>query len=474
MIGALVRRAGKFRESIFLKIILVFGIAGAVEVTLLRVFQRDVLSNDLRREHRYDNMAVYGQYLAERLQAPIKHDELVRFADNLHLQIRIEGPGFQDVSSPEVPAFAVVAKTLGRKFADHFRSRSAQVRDFQAGGVKHGVGEPQTEVPRVGRFGDFLAVDLYDQKHVRYLFLLESENAIDAHPELLVFLVACLLTVLSGCYVAIRAILSPLNEIERAVKQVALGNLETEVAVRTKDELGRLGRSFNAMIQRVRSMINSKEQLLLDVSHEFRSPLTRIRVAMELQGDNGRASILRALGDLDTMLSELLESARLIDAQGRLKLERVNLADLVRETTKLYQDQKPGLKVMIEEAPVFSLVDPRRITIALRNLLENALKYSASQEKPVEVKLDVKQGTGDSSRVRISISDHGVGIPQEELDFIFEPFYRVDRSRVKSTGGYGLGLSLVQKIIIAHRGQIAVQSEQGKGSIFVVELHRDP
>jgi signal transduction histidine kinase len=301
---------------------------------------------------------------------------------------------------------------------------------------------------------------------MRYLFLLESESTLDAHPELLLLLLAALLAVLTLCFFAVRRILSPLKEIEKGVSDVALGHLDTTVAIRSRDELGRLAKQFNSMLERVRNMMSAKEQLLLDVSHEFRSPLTRIRVALEIPGEQARASIVRAIKDLEAMLAELLESARLGDVQGRLKLEEINIAETLRDLAQLFEDQKPGIRLGFSETTLLCFADPARFQIALRNLVENAMKYSSHQAQPVEIGLQ----RSTHNTVRMTIRDHGMGMASDELEFIFEPFYRVDRSRVKATGGYGLGLALSKKIIEAHLGSIRVESALGAGATFIIEL----
>ena len=447
-------RIGKFRESIFLKIILVFVLAAVANATVLRIFQHDFLNNDLMREHRLTNMAEYGRELVKLLgEPPAGHARLRDLAQRLHIGIRTEGPEGADASAPEVPTIESVEK----KLAVRYSSDSGIVSNASV---------------KTGRFSDYLAIVMdvpIANGNQRYLFLLESENTIDAHPELLLILLASLITILAISFFAVRSILSPLKEIERGVRNLTLGDLETKVEVASADELGRLARSFNEMIGRVKAMISSKEQLLLDVSHEFRSPLTRIKVALEIPGPDARTSIDRSLKDLETMISELLESARLGDAQGRLRLEKIDLSDTLQSLASIYEGVKPGLKVKTPNIPVWTMVDPSRIEIAFRNLVENAIKYSSNQDRAVDLRLSLPM----QGRVRVEVVDYGIGIPPDELPRIFEPFYRVDRSRMKSTGGYGLGLSLVQKIIVAHRGQISVESTFGRGSRMIIDLPID-
>ena len=433
-------KRNKFRESIFLKILLVFGLAAILHVIVLRIFQRDFMYDDEKRHRRTQNMAEYGTLLAKNLGDNPSAETITQLANRLHLLVRFEAPGIKISSSPQVPEF------------DYIKAR--EVPRFA------------TETSKVGRFEDYLAVETSVKPGVRYLFLAQSESAIDAHSELVLIPVVFLLIILVLCYLAVRWILSPLTKIEDGVQAVAKGNLNYQIKDEGLDELSRLASSFNMMTNRVRTMVQSKEQLLLDVSHEFRSPLTRIRVALEIPGEEARQSAKKALSELDSMLSELLESARLNDDRGRLKLERTDLAQMLKELKDIYEDQKPGLKLFLEKDSVPCCVDPARMQITLRNLLENALKYSSDQSRAVELTLTYK----DPATALIKIKDYGIGISPEDRNLIFEPFYRVDRSRIKSTGGYGLGLALCRKIIALHRGQIFVESEPGQGSLFSIEI----
>jgi signal transduction histidine kinase len=268
-------------------------------------------------------------------------------------------------------------------------------------------------------------------------------------------------------FVVTRRILAPLKALEKGVLELAAGNLDVTLPIHSTDEFGRIEASFNHMAAEVRKMIRSKEQLLLDVSHEFRTPLSRVRIALEVDGDE-RASIRESVLEMEAMISELLESARMEDVTGGLKKELCDLTEIIRDLTARYEGTRPGVKVSKNETPIATKLDAPRIRIALQNLLENAVKYSSDQKRPVEVSISSR-----SSSVFIFVKDFGIGISKEHQELIFEPFYRVDRSRMRDTGGYGLGLSLARKIIIAHGGTLSVESDPGNGTVFSIELRQE-
>jgi signal transduction histidine kinase len=296
-----------------------------------------------------------------------------------------------------------------------------------------------------------------------------TEDYLAIYPaQTILGLTALFLFILVSTLLATQKILAPLRRIEAGVKEFGEGNLNVELPAVSRDEFGRIEASFNLMAERVRAMLKSKEQLLLDVSHEFRSPLSRILIALEVDRDE-RKSIKESVLEMETMISELLESARMDDIKGGLKKETCDLLDVVKDLASRYEGASPGVKKFEGTNSVQVAVDVPRFRIALQNILENAIKYSSHQNRPVEISVDVSDAT-----VCISVKDFGVGIPKEHQELIFEPFYRIDRSRIRDTGGYGLGLSLARKIINAHGGVLSVESESGRGTIFRIELKPGP
>ena len=238
------------------------------------------------------------------------------------------------------------------------------------------------------------------------------------------------------------------------------------VHLKILQELGGLTKSFNEMALRVSEMIQARDRLLLDVSHELRSPLTRMKVAAEfIQNEPAKEKIQQEIHELETMVTELLETERLKSNTGGLTLAEIDLVALVKDVTDVYADVKPGVQLDFLPQNVQLPLDRQRVYMALRNLVENALKHTRPEYGPIKIKIE-----SDSDSVSVFVQDFGLGIPQQEQSRIFEPFYRVDPSRTRDTGGYGLGLSLAKKIVTAHGGDLSLGSDPGKGSTFIMKF----
>jgi signal transduction histidine kinase len=231
----------------------------------------------------------------------------------------------------------------------------------------------------------------------------------------------------------------------------------------TRDEFGALTDAFNKMVGRVKQMIQARDQLLLDVSHELRSPLTRLKVALALlPEDENKAGMVGDLNEMEAMITELLELERLREGRG-IRRERHDLVSLLREVAEAYKSAPPGVDLLAHSSAAWLDIDREKIRTVMRNLLENARKFSLPDSRPIEICI-----VRDSSAITVRISDDGPGIPESDLPNLFEPFYRVDRSRSRKTGGYGLGLSICKRIMEAHGGSIAVTNNAGRGATFVL------
>jgi signal transduction histidine kinase len=214
-------------------------------------------------------------------------------------------------------------------------------------------------------------------------------------------------------------------------------------------------------------MIVSRDQLLIDVSHELRSPLTRMKVALELlPEDEQRARLADDVVEMEHMVTELLELERLRTPRG-VKLAREDLVTILHEVATKFQPGPPGVRITSTPSEILVDIDADKVRRVLRNLLDNAVKHSLSDSRPVEVSVEQ---TAESVVVRVT--DDGVGVPEGETARLFEPFYRVDRSRTKATGGYGLGLSICKRAMEAHGGSIAVERRAGRGASFVLVFPR--
>jgi signal transduction histidine kinase len=268
-------------------------------------------------------------------------------------------------------------------------------------------------------------------------------------------------------HTVIERLLRPLRALNEGVAKVGAGELDVTLPNRTRDEFGRLTDAFNQMVGRVRAMIAARDQLLLDVSHELRSPVTRLRVALELLPDSDqKAGMAADLAEMDGMISELLELERLRGGRG-VQPVRQDLVPIVSDVAETLRARTPGVRIVSTPETLPVEIDAERMRTVLRNLVENAIKYSLADSRAVEV-----SAVPDRDHVVIRVTDDGPGIPADDLANLFEPFFRVDRSRSRKTGGYGLGLSIAKRIVEAHGGTIGVEPRAPRGASFVVTLPR--
>lgn len=288
-----------------------------------------------------------------------------------------------------------------------------------------------------------------------------------AHISLVTSLLIVISAVVLTAHTVLRRMLGPLRDLSAGVTRLGAGDLDVELQARTRDEFGSLAVAFNQMVGRVRGMIASRDQLLLDVSHELRSPLARMKVALELLPPGQRPrGMAEDIAEMDRMIGELLELERLRSGHGIVRRSE-NLAGVVRDAAAAFAHLPPGVEVVSAPDSVLAEIDAEKVRAVLRNLIENAVKYSGPTAKPVEIEV-----TTEDSAVIVRVRDFGPGIPDADRDRIFEPFFRVDRSRTRATGGFGLGLSLCRRVMDAHGGQIRLASPASGGATFVLTFPR--
>jgi len=257
-------------------------------------------------------------------------------------------------------------------------------------------------------------------------------------------------------YLILRALFKPLKTLSATVHEIGKGNYDVSIPVKRKDELGELANSIKAMAGNIKHSMKSKEHLLIDVSHELRSPLTRIKLGLEV--DSPKEKINDDVREMENMITGLLESYKADSTYNQLKIENVNLKYLAEEIKEEYDiDMRVELKISGDKDYLIK-GDPSKIRIVLRNIIDNSLKYSTGF-----VNINLFE---ENNSVIITVADKGIGIPEKDLDFIFEPFYRSDPSRSRRTGGFGLGLSICRKIMDAHKGSILVKSKVNEGTEF--------
>ncbi|MDP2949070.1 MAG: ATP-binding protein [Chloroflexota bacterium] len=290
---------------------------------------------------------------------------------------------------------------------------------------------------------------------------------------LLAVAVAGLLTFLLS-----RRILAPVEALASAARGLGQGDLSRRVEVRSRDEFGELARTFNSMADDLTQAEQLRRNLVADVAHELRTPLSNIRGYLEAMRDGVLKpdsptldSIYEETLLLDRIIGDLQELAMVEAGQLTLLRRPDDLADLVKRGVAAVRPaaeaKKLALLVDLPPQPAVADIDPERIGQVLRNLLTNAIAYTPEGGE-VSVKL-----ADEGAQVRVSVIDTGPGIPPEDLPYVFERFYRVDKSRSRATGGAGLGLTIAKRLVDFHGGAMEVQSELGKGSRFTFTIPRE-
>jgi signal transduction histidine kinase len=370
-------------------------------------------------------VAEYARALASTSPDETRAKEI---ADRLGLEMRYEGPGGAWETAPGLPHLSEV---------------------------------------KASRWRDDLTIAPAPQGGTYLIFWELGRRMRRAHSHLLWVLHFVMALIVLLAYLVLRRSLRPLRALHAGVTRLSEGELDVAVPSRTRDEFGALAQAFNQMVQRISEMLRARDQLLLDVSHELRSPLTRVKVALALlpEGDK-RRRIEADVAEMEAMIAELLELERLRGGGG-LRRERLDLVALLRQVAEGFEDRPPGVRFVAAAPEIRAEVDGEKIRVVLRNLLENAFKYSLADSRPVEVMVKT-----DGETVTVVVADDGPGLPAEDLHNLFEPFFRVDRSRSKKSGGYGLGLSICKRIVEAHGGRIAAANRSGRGAEFTITLAR--
>jgi signal transduction histidine kinase len=290
------------------------------------------------------------------------------------------------------------------------------------------------------------------------------------------FALCALLCLLLGCYLILRRMLRPVQDIKQGVVRMGSGELDYRVPIRANNDLGTLARSINTMAADIEQMLDAKRQLLLGASHELRTPITRAKVAVQmLPESSNRDRIAGDLEEMSSLIGEILESERIKGGHSVLDRSEVDLPALLDSV--LEDMHHPPVDVSIDPAlsalPGLQL-DETRMRLLLRNLLGNALTHGATMsDGSAAANPSVTVQARGKANVIIIVRDHGPGIGAEHLEHLTEPFYRADPSRARNTGGFGLGLHLCLLIARAHGGDLAIESNPGAGTTVTVTLPID-
>lgn len=314
-----------------------------------------------------------------------------------------------------------------------------------------------------------------DAAHKYWLFLIDNRNSASLfwflQPQHLWIIGMVVLL----CYAFAYHLTSPVRRLQKAVDCFGRGELSVRAETKRRDELGQLARTFNQMADRIQTLLKAERRLLQDISHELRSPLARLALAVELarSGDDREVTldrIQREAERLNELVSELLQVTR---AEGDPSQQRMDAVQLEQVLTDIVYDSELEAKAkdvelaLRADEPAKVLGDEELVRRAIENVVRNAIRYAPPH---TAVEISLKRVAG---KAEVKVRDYGPGVPEEALGRIFDAFYRVDTDRNRGSGGVGLGLSIARRAIQLHRGSLHAENLH-PGLLVVAELPLAP
>jgi two-component system sensor histidine kinase CpxA len=358
---------------------------------------------------------------------------------------------------------------LGRRAPEFLRARGGRVGG--AAGIEGGPGPPP---PPEARMTPWLSQLVSPSDGETYtLSLLRARRGplgmFRSSQLPLVTTIATLLVSAIVCFLLARHLSDPIRHLRAATRSIAAGDLGVRVSSlmgQRRDELALLALDFDRMAERLRALLASHRELLRDVSHELRSPLARLQIALGLaRRPNANLEqefdrIERETARLDALIGEILSLSSLDDPARALQLEAVDLEELLEallDNTRVEAGER-GIQISLEGTPRGSIEGDRELLFrALENVLRNAVRFSP---RDGSIQFDVAQ---ELDAVVLRVRDHGPGVPPEALERIFEPFASASRARDRGSSGHGIGLAITARVVALHRGRICARNATGGG-----------
>jgi len=444
-------------QSLTLRLLILF-ISSAL---IILIVLTSLFSYGLRTEWRNNvgpHLTQYVRYVRTDLGDPPSIARADELAESLPVDIHIFNNGVHVHSTNNI---RIVPAEMKFRPVDRLSSRSSPRRKKTA---DHRSGKPPA------------LLELFQSQHrtivkiplPQYELYVELDRQLGSRGRSklhLWLLPIALIALLSGLYWLLRRQLSPIHDIKSGVAKMTDGDLSHRIPVRGQDDLSLLAQSVNGLSAQIQHLLDAKRELLLSVSHELRSPITRTHLAAELLPEsNNRTRILEDVRLLDKLIEALMESERLQSDHVTLNLKPINFYDIVNDCVEGVQSEWKSdiadLNVLLaDDADTKLFGDEVRLHLLCRNILNNAVLHGKSKtSQPPQASINIRI-TVDEQFIECIFADEGNGVAADDLESLTEPFFRPDRSRTHGTGGVGLGLSLARLIAEAHGGSLTLDSE---------------
>ncbi|MDX1481403.1 MAG: HAMP domain-containing sensor histidine kinase [Woeseiaceae bacterium] len=447
----LVRVVRRLARSLSFRLLIIFLVMGLLFAYGAILGIRWVYVTDDLRELVSGHLQLHVNYVRDDIGSPPSIVNALEITRTVPVDIRITGPDVDWASDPDFPSL------------DELVFGSSDIFSDAAEGWLRGL--EGVEFATRGAHG-FLKIEEGD-----YSIVVSSPKIAQEVQErsLAPIIVGFGLLLVLLAYLAVRWLFKPLSAIRHGAKEIGRGNFSHRITAVRRDQLGDLAGDINTMAYDVEAMLDAKRQLLFGISHELRTPLSRMKLGLAMMNDDNASGLAEDVEEMEKIISTLLEAERLNTRHAAINLTRVSAHRLVTALIDDYFDRdRERIAIRVSEDLYFN-VDEVRIGLMIKNLLSNALRYSRPEDGPVSVEIT----TTDDAWV-IRVSDHGPGIPAEQVDKIGEPFYRGDPSRTRTTGGSGLGLYIARLVAQVHGGELELDRSVTQGASFVVRLPFEP
>ena len=427
------------RRSLFVRLLFIFGITITLFFAIFSISLSTISQNNNTIDAIPDFFARNIESIIEDIGTPPNLNNAIRLAEELDWSIAINNPIMRWSSDNEY-RLPVEESVLNR-----ILTPDAEVRSIN-----------NEDIIMVQRDG--------------YDFYLYKRSLSNNNPNYVVLYIGVALAsvVLFLNYFMVNKLLDPVRLLRKGAERIRLGDLSFRVKSNRQDELGELTDSINHMADSLQSMLEAKRQLLLAISHELRTPITKAKLRLEFMPDSHEKDQLKEdIQEIELLISDLIEAERLNEEHAVLTAEPTPIAAFVEGVCEQFKSYSGGVELELPVEDHEVVLDNLRVRLLITNLVNNAIRHG--EGKPITVRVAF-----DSDFVHLEVEDSGEGIAEEHLSQISEPFYRVDSSRQRNTGGFGLGLYLCRLIVQAHGGELIIQSQLGEGTYIKVKLPPHP
>lgn len=442
MVSSLSRSLSVRLVAIFLLLggLFVFGTLKAIQIVYNSDDIRGLISGHL---------SLHVNYVREDIGSPPRIGRAIAITRRVPVDIRILGPGVNWASDDNFPRLDQLDFGPSPAFSDE---PGAWVDELK--GVE---------------FAEFERHNFLKIRQGDYDIVVSTPRIADVPggPDLITMIIGMGLTFLLFAYMAVRWLFRPIGSIRKGAAHIGRGNFDYRISSIRHDELGELAGEINQLAGDVESMLNAKRTLLLGISHELRTPLSRMRLMLEfMEDDTIRDDFRVEIIEMERIVVSLLEAERLSGRYAQLASSPVVVGELVDNLLRHYfMRDVDRIRINVPDEPITANIDETRITLMLKNLLSNALRYSSAADGPVELSVRV-----DDDDLVFVVSDNGPGLSPDQAQHVGEAFYRNDPSRTRESGGAGLGLHLAVLVAKAHGGTLQLVDTASAGAKFEVRI----